>query len=173
MLNSIYGNFYSNQSISKDEFIKSFEVSQSGKKFCPDNIFNGELSSEAIGYIFEGLDKNGDGIVDNLDFSSAVEKKESNSSLNEDDINYLLNEFDKMEKGNYTFEENFLYEQTTQQKEKLSEEKNKELQKINNNQISAQQDLQTNPIIQPSQNLFIEAPTEEKKNKNKFGLLGF
>ena len=172
MLNSIYGNFYSNQSISKDEFIKSFEVSQSGKKFGPDNIFNGELSSEAIGYIFEGLDKNGDGIVDNLDFSNAIENQDSNSEMKEDDINYLLQEFEKMEKGNYTPEEDFLYKQTTIQKEKLTEERNKEIKDLNNNQINAQQDLQTNPIIQEQQNPFQPNIIEqEKKQKNKFGLL--
>lgn len=172
MLNSIYGNIYSNQSISKDDFIKSFEASQSGKKFGPDNIFNGELSAEAIGYIFEGLDKNGDGIVDNLDFSNAIENQDNNSEMNEDDINYLLQEFEKMEKGNYTPEENFLYKQTTTEKEKITEEKNKQIKDINNNQ-KQQQDLQTNPIIQEQHNPFQQNIIEqERKQKNKLGLLG-
>ena len=174
MLNSVYGKFYSNQSISKDDFIKSFESSQSGKRFGPDNIFNGELSAEAIGYIFEGLDKNGDGIVDNFDFSNAIENQDSNSEMKEDDINYLLQEFEKMEKGNYTPEENFLYKQTTIKKEKITEEKDKAIKDINNNQIKQQQDLQTNPIIQEQQNPFQQNIIEqEKKNKNKLGLFGF
>lgn len=173
MLNSIYGNFYSNQSISKDDFIKSFESSQSGKTFGPDNIFNGELSAEAIGYIFEGLDKNGDGIVDNLDFANANENQNCNSEMKEDDINYLLQEFEKMEKGNYTPEENFLYKQTTIKKEKITEEKDKQIKDIRNNQTEIQQALQTNPIVQEQQNIFQPNIIEqEKKQKNKLGLFG-
>ena len=172
MLNSVYGNFYSNQSISKDDFIKSFEASQSGKRFGPDNIFNGELTAEAIGYIFDGLDKNCDGIVDNLDFSNAIENKDNDSEMHEDDINYLLQEFEKMEKGNYTPEENFLYKQTTLEKEKIAEEKDKQIKDINTHQTQ-QQDLQTNPIIQEQQNPFQQNIIEqEKKQKNKLGLFG-
>ena len=95
------------------------------------------------------------------------------NEMKEDDINYLLQEFEKMEKGNYTPEENFLYKQTTIKKEKITEEKDKQIKDIRNNQTETQQALQTNPIVQEQQNIFQPNIIEqEKKQKNKLGLFG-